>query len=366
MAQERERKKYLDAAKGWGINMIMFGHISFIGNPVSRYFSSYKLALFFFVSGFLLCMTQSVKKNTPGVFLRRHMGTLMIPYVAYSTLILGYSLLVDIYKGKPASALLKRILDQGYEFITLRGHSTMWFLPCLFLAQMLFILVIRMPVWVRIGAFVLPVFSDLYFFHLLKGLKKGLDAGLFKLISYPLLTISKAILGFWFVFAGYLGYALLRKLFTGRNTARSALFRFLAGAVFAGLTIWLSTLTGSVDINNMNLGKHPLLLHLSGITGSIGTILVLEGLEKKLPLRYLSWSGKNSLTIMATHGTLGFKQFCIRGWTSMYGIAESLGLRFYLDVIGIQFHLALVECGVIALIDRFRKSMRDMFFGNKE
>ena len=48
MAQTGERKKYLDAAKGWGINMIVFGHITALGNPIDRYFATYKLAIFFF------------------------------------------------------------------------------------------------------------------------------------------------------------------------------------------------------------------------------------------------------------------------------------------------------------------------------
>ena len=41
-----ERKKYLDAAKGWGILMVVFGHITKLGNPMDIWFGAYKLAVF--------------------------------------------------------------------------------------------------------------------------------------------------------------------------------------------------------------------------------------------------------------------------------------------------------------------------------
>ena len=56
------RKKYLDAAKGLGITMIVFGHTTRIGNPLDRYFSTYKISIFFLVSGFLIFMAGSLKK----------------------------------------------------------------------------------------------------------------------------------------------------------------------------------------------------------------------------------------------------------------------------------------------------------------
>ena len=35
-----ERKKYLDAAKGWGILMVVFGHITKLGNPIDIWFGA--------------------------------------------------------------------------------------------------------------------------------------------------------------------------------------------------------------------------------------------------------------------------------------------------------------------------------------
>ncbi|MBR2765982.1 MAG: acyltransferase family protein [Blautia sp.] len=355
MAQTGERKKYLDAAKGWGINMIVFGHITALGNPIDRYFATYKLAIFFFVSGYLLFITGSMKKYSVGQFARRHLRSLMLPYAGYSALILLYAVTADFYRGKPLAKITGRILNHGYEFVTLRGHSTMWFLPCLFLAQMLLVIIIRLPVFIRLLSLVLPVFSSIYFDNLLHQLKGQLDSSAYKLVSYPILTVSKAIFAFWYVFVGYLCACLLCKKYKQEETGRRSgtlreIVKFAAGLGLSLLTVWLSTKMKSVDINSMILGTKPLLLMVAGVSGSLGAVLVLEYIEKWLPLRYLCWTGRNSLIIMATHGTLGFKQLCIRGWKDFYGLAAKAGMKYYLDCIGIQCHLMLIECGVVSLI----------------
>ncbi|MBR4225167.1 MAG: hypothetical protein IKR73_10195 [Oscillospiraceae bacterium] len=49
-----ERIRTLDAAKGLGILMIMWGHMSFAGNTPALIFSGSKLVLFYCVTGVLM------------------------------------------------------------------------------------------------------------------------------------------------------------------------------------------------------------------------------------------------------------------------------------------------------------------------
>ena len=67
-----ERKKYLDAAKGWGILMVVFGHITKLGNPIDIWFGAYKLAVCFIlfpvifwqcVRVFARCQPENTSKN---------------------------------------------------------------------------------------------------------------------------------------------------------------------------------------------------------------------------------------------------------------------------------------------------------------
>ena len=85
-----ERKKYLDAAKGWGILMVVFGHITSLGNPIDIWFGAYKLAVFYFVSGYLLAMRQSFRKMSTGEYIKKHAKSLLIPYFGYSAFVILY------------------------------------------------------------------------------------------------------------------------------------------------------------------------------------------------------------------------------------------------------------------------------------
>lgn len=76
------------------------------------------------------------------------------------------------------------------------------------------------------------------------------------------------------------------------------------------------------------------MFYINGILGSMGTILVLEYLEKWWKMTYLEFAGKNSLIIMATHGTLGFKVLVIKGWKAIYTLSETAGPRYYLECTG--------------------------------
>ena len=95
-----ERKKYLDAAKGWGILMVVFGHITKLGNPIDIWFGAYKLAVFYFVSGYLLAMRQSFRKMSTGEYIKKHAKSLLIPYFGYSAFVMLYNVIVGIMKWK--------------------------------------------------------------------------------------------------------------------------------------------------------------------------------------------------------------------------------------------------------------------------
>lgn len=343
---EKKRLLYLDAAKGWGINMIVFGHITAIGNPIDKWFGAYKIAVFFFVSGYLIALNGSLKKYSPREYMIRHARNLMLPYIGYSLLIGLYRLGVDFYLGKSAAKTVYAVKQYLYAFVTLRGHSTMWFLPCLFLAQIFFLFAWRTPRWTRLALALLSVGSNLFFHSLLIRMEKGMPENLFLWTSYPILSLSRAIYGFTFVCAGYTLWQVM-------NRFSWPYLRFLLGAALSLFTFRASAFLGTTDVNNMFLGKKPVLMMICGVTGSLGLILILEFLEKWWRMDYLVWSGKNSMIIMATHGTFRFKNVQINGWKHVYRLAEKAGLRYYLESIGIQVHLMLLECGVVTLVNRY-------------
>ena len=341
-----KRLRYLDAAKGWGICMVVFGHITALGNPVDTWFSSYKLAIFFVVSGYLLCMRQTLMKYTITDYSKKQIKTLLIPYFGYSALTLAYHIFVGVMKGKSWSSIFHKVLEQAYATCSLRGISALWFLPALLIGQMLFIAVMKSPKWVKVISAVVPLVILGYVENLLPELSKQMESRTYKLVSFPIMTVSKGFLAFWFIGAGYLAYKILEHI-SGRNQ------RFLIGLVLFIGNIWLSQQNAKVDLNMMRLGEHPSLMYMGGIAGSLGTVLILEFLEKWWSMTFLNFCGKYSLIIMATHGTLGLKNLVIAGWKSVVTLSEVPGLRYYFECTCILMNLLLMECGVITIIEKY-------------
>ena len=120
-----ERKKYLDAAKGWGILMVVFGHITKLGNPIDIWFGAYKLAVFYFVSGYLLAMRQSFRKMSTGEYIKKHAKSLLIPYFGYSAFVMIYNVIAGIMKWKSTTDIVKRFLLQAYMTFSFRGISAL-------------------------------------------------------------------------------------------------------------------------------------------------------------------------------------------------------------------------------------------------
>lgn len=341
-----KRLRYLDAAKGWGLCMVVFGHITSLGNPVDTWFGSYKLAIFWVISGYLLCMRQTLFKYSFKEYFIKQLQTLIIPYLGYSAFVIAYNILLGFMRGSTPSQIFHKFLELVYTTFSFRGISALWFLPSIFIGQMLIMLIIKCPKWVKVPAAVIPLIISHYVSMLIPYLEKNLGSVMNKVVSFPILTVSKGLLAFWFVGAGYLSYLILKRV-TGRY------IRFLLGLVLFIANIYLSQLNPGVNLNHMGLGVHPVLMYTGGIIGSLGTMLILEFLEKWWRMDFLTFCGKYSLVIMATHGTLGFKALLVRGWQSFYKLSGEPGLRYYLECTGILMELMLLECGVIRIVENY-------------
>ena len=97
---ETKRLIFLDAAKGIGILAVMFGHITSIGNPIDRWISTFKLPIFFVISGYLLCRSKEMSTTSPCAFIKKKAKVLLIPYFLFSLLTIIYRTGFAVFKGK--------------------------------------------------------------------------------------------------------------------------------------------------------------------------------------------------------------------------------------------------------------------------
>ena len=110
-----ERIKWIDIAKGWGIILVICGHVG--DDYFTTWLYTFHIPLFFFLSGYFFNPSKS-----PSEILRSKVKSLLLPYVT-----LGMPLFfINLYFGFEPIVLLK-----GY--VIQQRASTLWFIAALFM-----------------------------------------------------------------------------------------------------------------------------------------------------------------------------------------------------------------------------------------
>ena len=133
----KNRVDWIDAAKGIGMILVVYGHISYRPDWLNVWLCSFHMPLFFFLSG----ITYNAEKYSDfKVFIRNKIQTLVIPYLIFSVITLlwdtGWRLIYFFKDGTPIGLkqLAKSVLAIGVQ---IRGTSLgigVWFIPCIFVA----------------------------------------------------------------------------------------------------------------------------------------------------------------------------------------------------------------------------------------
>lgn len=138
----KERVAWLDIAKGIAIILVVLGH-SNLPKGLNSFIFSFHVPLFFFVAG----MTNDFSKPI-GIFFKRRVRTLLLPFVVYSAIILFMRSFVS---EQSLGELAWRFVKEGWISVPL------WFVPVLFVAliivRLTFIVdnkVLRTALWIFI------------------------------------------------------------------------------------------------------------------------------------------------------------------------------------------------------------------------
>ena len=135
----KERIKWVDVAKGWGIILVIYGHVA--NDYLFFWLYSFHVPLFFFLSGYFFN-----PQKKPKEFYKSKAKGLLLPYLT-----LGIPLfLVNLYFGFEPIEPLKGYLIQ-------QRASTLWFIAALFMQFMIAYLLYQIKLhafarWIIIGA----------------------------------------------------------------------------------------------------------------------------------------------------------------------------------------------------------------------
>ena len=331
-----KRIRYLDVAKGIGILMVTFGHITELSNPVDDYMSLYKITLFYFISGYLLSYLNRYKETGYGKYFLgvcRHIG---LPYVLFSIAAIGIRVFRAYVRMKPVEPLFEELLIRT---VNLRGIATLWFLPTIFFSQIIIFIIAKNSNHIlgkiaMASVFFWPAAALMYWNTYTPEL--GVQS-----------VAAKSLVAAWFMAAGFLYHKLIQDRIDPR-------LRFVIGVLLTGFTFWLTRFSSNIDFNLMMYGDHPWAFFVGGITGSLGLVMVLEALEHVYTSKLLEYCGKNSLIIMCAQRGLLFLNVIAAGWGVMFRETEVVCADYYIDSVCILVLLVLMCGGLIELIKGFK------------
>ena len=266
-----QRIAYIDMAKGIGILLVYIGHCN-KGTPdishLIEWIYAFHMPLFFFVSGLLF----PDKKLSAITFYRNKFASLVVPYILFS--IFNYALLKLFHL--PAGAI--GILLHGW------GQNALWFIPILFLANVVHFHIINGRWWEKIIAVLILLLCLVWKVH-----TNGWA-------SYSISELP------WFYLCFLSGY-FMKDIAHKAETIKFSWIYGVVGFIIMTLIIFLIAYP-----YNSNYRNHDddfvcwLLKYGIGLLGTISTLFISISLCKtSLLKKSFSWLGRNSLVILCTH-----------------------------------------------------------------
>lgn len=328
MSDTKKRLDYLDMTKGLGMILVLIGHLqgdsiftfSPYIQPLCVFIFSFHMPMFFIVSGILLAIKNDEVKPLKEVAKSRFRG-IMIPYLWFS---LFYLIVVVAALIKGEIAVQTLYLNIWYV-ISGYGMNVLWFLPALYLGELLFIL-LRRRIRDHIPFITVVVLLNaiVYFLSYFVWIAKYPTP--FAERMHDLITvILRPILVCGFISIGYYTHKLLRKgsqigdFFNKPelNEKGKVSFKYRAayivlGLMLLGVCFGLFRVNNGIDFRSLAF-RNVFFFFVCALSGSFGMISLCKGLPR-IPL-FCYW-GIGSLIFMATHNSQTVLTFSLK--TAMY------------------------------------------------
>lgn len=361
--QEKKHKKqlnYLDIARGIGIVVVILAHVDTGDNPLCSWIGSFCMAIFFFVSGALLHYLDRWRNESFKEIMIKRIKGVLYPYFSFSVLIIFCYTFMRVVFKRGSFSNIKEIVKST---VTLSGYDAMWFMPVLFFAEVICVLLLRyfgrgcesadiekssdhgnagmtaeehrkgmIREW--FGFILVTVLSLICYCILHYGLIEE-----FSDIWFPFVKLTRTLMSAVFIYSGYFYFEY-----------KDRLFRLDKKAVSAVCIIWLiidfpiAQPNHFVDYAFVRIVSLPL-QYLTGILTSIAILYLGEAFEIKC--RPLEFFGKNSLTMMATHNPLPVLSTI---YVLYMKYVPSIGR--YVDDIIVLVIVLLVEVPIVMFINR--------------
>lgn len=137
-----DRIESIDVMKGVGILLLLLSHSISGESQLKTWIFSFHMPLFFWCTGYLIVANHPHREALKGklkTLIARKTLSVLVPYVIFSLMIVAYLFLLELLHSHTfdTTAFVENLLS----IATLRGIESLWFLPCLLIAEVLFLLI---------------------------------------------------------------------------------------------------------------------------------------------------------------------------------------------------------------------------------
>lgn len=341
-SQNGKRLVGLDMARGIAIILVVMGHSGFISHNCNIWISTFHLPLFFILSGILAGIRREDDQALSSLALQKA-RSIMVPYLWFS---IG-SICLDIIQVLLSNFTWDVVWEHVVQTLTLQGYSVLWFLPVLYLAEIIWVSVVK--IFKRFSTNRICALTIIMI--LITGCAVGgyytYQALIVTAVPASVLHIFR-ICGKSFIGAAFMSYGyVFGKLYSNWAITIRKWCTFLSGALLSCVNFMVFSQVQLMDLNHLDL-QNPGIYLLLGITGGMGCILICMGIPN---IPFLTFLGQNSLIIMCTH--LNFYVMLISMRFNQFLVARLLGAN---NTVYAVFSLAgtfVLSVGVIVVIRMF-------------
>lgn len=276
-----KRIEWIDVAKGIGILLVILGHTFSMGKVQPLY--AFHMPLFFVLSG-LVISSNSI--NNIGPFVKRKFGQLIKPWFVVMLISLMVCLFIPSWaENITAENILHDLYTANTDSIQ---NSSLWYLPCLFIALFYFALINKLHQNNKLVADLIIIFVAIIMLF-----SKSLLAYLPLPEGRLPLKMDTAMLATVFIAFAYWNKDIICSIITK-----------IDNIVWVVLTVVIAMaacyLNGWANMNSLDFGIYPIAYYPVALLGILSVCLVSSFISRKglsWVKRVLVFYGRNTLII---------------------------------------------------------------------
>lgn len=278
-SKSSQRFYYIDNVKAIAMLLVMLGHCALLNfyPGLYRWISSFHVPVFFVASGMLLA-SKKERTQTVDYIVKKKLYSYLIPFYVFSIINAIVVGILKIFSNR--SDGVDFLKDAALNILLLNGRGANWFLPCLLIAELIFIFELKYfkTQWIIVINLILSILA-VYFPHEMT----------------IVWVVLRSFLGLACFSVGYYVYGILSRINKYREVTVMILMTLVHLIAFA--------INGDIAIHGINTGNSKVLFYVEILAGAIVAIMICRLLLERRII-FLSWLGSNTIIILTTHQTL--------------------------------------------------------------